>query len=102
MQKLIKGDKVKILLGKDRGKEGTIEKLLINKGKLFIGGVNVVKRHVKGREGVEGGIIDIIKPINISNAALICPNCKKQTRVGFEIMKDGKKVRVCRKCKKQI
>lgn len=102
MQKLIKGDKVKILLGKDRGKEGAVEKLLAKEGKVYVAGVNMVKRHVKGRDGVEGGIIDIIKPVDISNAALICPSCKKQTRVGFEILKDGKKVRVCRKCKKQI
>jgi large subunit ribosomal protein L24 len=103
MQKLKKGDKVKVLLGKDRGKEGAIERVFIKDGKILIPGVNVYKRHVRaGLSGNnEGGVIDVVKPINISNAALICPNCGKATRIGFEIIKGGK-VRICRKCKKQI
>lgn len=101
MNKLKKGDTVQLLLGKDRGKTGSIEKLLTKNGKVVVSGVNTVKRHVKRYQGMEGGIIDISKPLDISNVALVCPSCKKVTRVGFE-MKNDKKLRVCRKCKEQI
>lgn len=99
--KLKKSDKVKVLLGKDRGKQGQIEKLDAKKGVLYIAGVNTYKRHVKKQGQMEGGIIEIIKPINLSNVVLICPNCQKPTRVGFKI-EGGKKIRVCKKCKKAI
>lgn len=99
--KFKKGDKVQIQLGKDRGKIAAIERVSTTKGLVLISGANLVKRHVKKQTGVEGGIIEIPKPINISNIALICPNCNKPTRVSFSL--DGKgKTRVCRKCKKEI
>ena len=99
--KLKKGDKVKILLGKDSGKEGTIEKVLSKNGRVFVGGANLYKRHVKKTGQMEGGIIEIPKSLNISNVGLICPNCKKVTRIGFKI--DGNtKTRICRRCKKEI
>lgn len=101
MSKLKKGDKVKVLLGKDNGKQGNIERVDAKEGKVFIAGVNIYKRHVKGQKQIEGGIIDIIKPVNISNVILICPNCQKPTRVGSKII-DGKKTRVCKKCGKNI
>lgn len=101
--KFKKGDKVQIQLGKDRGKIAAIERVSKAKGLVLINGANLVKRHVKKQTGVEGGIIEIPKPINISNIALICPNCNKPTRVSFKLG-DGKKgkTRVCRKCKKEI
>jgi len=103
MSNLKKGDKVKVMLGKDRGKEGTLEKVSRKDGKAFINGVNTYKRHVKSNAqyNFEGGIIDVVKPVDLSNVSLICPNCKKITRVGFEISKTGK-VRICRKCHKGI
>jgi len=102
--KLKKGDKVVVQLGKDRRHEGVVEKVMSKEGMILIPGVNVYKRHVRRALSPtgEGGIIDVVKPINISNVALICPSCGKPTRIGFEILKDGGKVRVCRKCKKQI
>lgn len=99
--KLKKGDKVKILLGKDRGKDGTIEHVLDKGIRAFVSGANLYKRHVKKSGQSEGGIIDIPKSINMSNLSLICPNCSKITRVGFSII-DSKKVRTCKKCKKGI
>ncbi len=100
--KIKKGDSVKILLGKDRGRDGKVERMLKKSGKILVAGVNVYKRHVgKKVSGTEGQIIDLIKPINLSNVALICPNCKKPTRVGFKI--EGKiKSRICKKCRKEI
>lgn len=99
--KIKKGDKVKILLGKDRGKEGAIAFVLAKGGRVFVEGVNLYKRHVKKRQGIEGGIIDIPKSLDISNVGLICPNCKKITRIGFKVGK-GEKLRICKKCKKEI
>jgi large subunit ribosomal protein L24 len=101
MQKIKKGDNVKILLGKDSGKTGAVERVLPKVGKVSVGGVNVYKRHIKGREGIQGGVIDLAKPVNISNVMLVCPECKKPTRVGFKITDNGK-VRVCKKCGKDI
>lgn len=99
--KIKKGDKVKILLGKDRGKEGNVEFVLAKKNKVFVGGANLYKRHVRKQGNIEGGIINLPKPLNVSNVILVCPNCKKLTRVGFKIT--GKtKVRVCKKCGKEI
>lgn len=99
--KIKKGDKVKVLLGKDRGKEGTIERVFGKEGKVGILGINVYKRHVKKQGQAKGGIIDIPKPLDISNVALICPNCNKVTRIGFKQNGDVK-VRVCKKCRKEI
>ncbi len=99
--KIKKDDKVKILLGKDRGKEGKVAFVLAKAGKVFVEGANLYKRHVKKQGQIEGGIIDIPKPFNVSNVALICPNCKKITRVGYKIIGD-EKVRICRKCEKEI
>lgn len=96
-----KGDKVKILLGKDRNKEGKVAFVLAKAGKVFVEGANLYKRHVRKYKDVQGGIIDIPKPLDISNVALICPNCKKITRVGFKMV-GNEKVRICQKCKKEI
>lgn len=99
--KIKKGDQVKILLGKDRGKEGKVEFVLGKKDRVFIGGANLYKRHVKKQGTLEGGIIDIPKSLDVSNVVLICPNCKKATRVGFKLVA-GKKTRICKKCEKEI
>lgn len=101
MSKLKKGDKVKIMLGKDRGKEGTVDRVLGKDKKIFVAGINLFKRHVRKQGKVEGGIIDLIKPMNLSNVELICPSCKKLTRIGFKF--EGKtKIRACKKCGKNI
>lgn len=99
--KVKKGDKVQILLGKDRGKTGTVEYILGKEKRVFVGGVNLYKRHVRKQGTIEGGIIDIPKSLDISNIALICPNCNKATRIGFK-HEGGNKVRICKKCNKGI
>ena len=101
MMKLKKGDTVKITAGKDSGREGKIEKIFPAELKALIAGVNLYKKHVKGFGEVKGGIYDIPRPLSFGKIALICPKCKKITRVGFSFA--GKeKVRVCRKCGKEI
>ncbi len=99
--KIKKGDKVKVLLGKDRGKIGSIEYVLSKERKIMVTSVNTYKRHVRKQGDREGGIINIVKPINISNVMLICPTCQKPTRVGF-VLKGASKIRICKKCKKEI
>lgn len=100
--KIKKGDNIQILLGKDQGKTAQVERVLTKKGQVVIPGVNVYKRHIrKGIAGSVGGIIEISKPINISNVALICPNCKRPTRVGFKIEGD-EKIRICKRCHQAI
>lgn len=100
--KLRKGDTVKVLIGKDKGKTSKIERIFPRVKKVVVDGVNQYKRHVKGKGGQQGSeIITLTKPLPVSNVALVCPHCKKATRVGYEV--SGKeKARICRKCKKKI
>lgn len=94
MQKLIKGDEVIVLVGKDKGKKGKIIQI-IGESRVLVDGVNRVKKHQKGNPnaGVEGGIIVKDMPINISNVALYNAETKKADRVGFKFLDNGKKVR---------
>ncbi len=99
--KILKNDTVKILLGKDAGKTGKVLKVFPREDRVLVEGINVSKRHIKKTKEHEGGIIDISKPVNISNIALICPSCKKESKVGYDI-KNGVKNRICKKCKEVI
>jgi large subunit ribosomal protein L24 len=97
--KIKKGDRVRVLTGKDRGKTGEVMRALPETGKVIVDGVNVVKKHQRATNAtMQGGIIDKDMPIPVANVALICPSCGKPTRVGFKIDGDGTKVRVCKKC----
>lgn len=97
--KIRKGDKIKIMAGKDKGKDGVIDRAYPKQNKILIQGINLIKRHIKkNQELPEGGIVDIPKPVQVSSVMLICPKCSKTTRVGFELDKN-KKVRSCKKCK---
>ena len=101
MLKLKAKDKVKIMSGKDKGREGEIEKMLPKSNTVIIPGLNIYKKHVKGHGDQKGGIYEIPRPIPISKLIFICPKCKKTARIGFRLA--GKeKVRVCKKCDKQI
>lgn len=100
--KLKKGDKVKILLGKDRGKTGTIDRVFAKKKTVLVGGLNLYKKHTKPREGQKGGgIISQARPLVASKVALICPRCAKITRPAFREAAEGK-TRICRICKAEI
>ena len=99
--KMRRGDQVRVMTGKDRGKEGRILAVFPKDSRVIIEGVNLVKRHLKlrasrGRSGQEGGIITKEAPLHVSNVQIVCPSCGP-TRIGYE-MKDGTKTRVCRKC----
>ncbi len=99
--KIKKGDEIKVLKGKDKGKTGKVERVLPKKDKVFVAGINTFKRHVRRMGEYEGGVIDIVKGLPSSNVALVCPSCKQSTRIGYEI-KENIKIRICRKCKKEI
>jgi large subunit ribosomal protein L24 len=101
MIKFKTGDTVKITAGKDKGREGKIEKILLDEAKAIIPEVNIYKKHVKGFGDVKGGIYPIPRPMGFGKIALICPKCKKLTRVGFKFAGE-EKVRICKKCRKEI
>ncbi len=97
MAKIKKGDKVVVLTGRDKGKEGEVLRVLIDQERVVVQGVSMVKRHTRPGAGQPGGIVDKEGTIHVSNVALIDPKSSKPTRVGFKILADGKKVRVARR-----
>jgi large subunit ribosomal protein L24 len=97
--KLKKGDRVKVIAGKDIGKDGVIMRVIPEKNKVIVEGVNIAKKHQRPtRATMQGGIIDKDMPLNASNVALICGSCGA-TRIGYRFDDAGKKIRICRKCK---
>ncbi len=100
--KLRKGDQVKIVRGKDKGKTGTIDAVDAKNNKVVVPGVNMYKRHKKAKTQNETSeIVSIVKSLPVSNVQLICTKCHLPTRVGFRMEKD-KKVRICRKCQQAL
>ncbi len=100
--KLKKGDEVKVVAGKDKGKTGKIEKVFPKENKVLVDGVNLYKRHMKARsQNQKSEIITLTKPLPISNVRLICPKCHLLTRAGFALDGD-KKERICKKCEQAI
>jgi len=96
--KVRKGDRVRVLVGKDRGVEGDVIRVLPAEGKVIVDGVNVARRHTKPRQqGAPGGIIEKVMPIDASNVAVINPKDGKPTRVGYRFASDGSKVRICKR-----
>jgi large subunit ribosomal protein L24 len=101
MIKLKIGDNIKITAGKDKGREGKIEKITAGMDSAIVPGVNLYKKHVKGFGDVKGGVYDIPRALSFGKIALVCPKCKKVARVGFKFVGD-EKVRICKKCRKEI
>jgi large subunit ribosomal protein L24 len=101
--KIRKGDRVHVLTGKDRGKEGVVMRAIPKDRKVIVDGVNVAKKHQgPTRTTQQGGIIDKDMPLPVANVALVCPSCGKPTRVGYKVDTAGQKVRICRKCEGEI
>ena len=99
MLKVKKNDRVKVLQGKGIGKTGKVLRIEPSRGRLYVEGINIIKRHTRKKsQGQPGGIISKEGPVNISNVAVVCPNCSKTTRISFELKDSGDKVRVCKKC----
>jgi large subunit ribosomal protein L24 len=96
-----KNDNVLVISGADRGKRGRVLQVLPEKGRVVIEGVNFIKRHTRPdpRRNVKGGIVEREAAINASNVQLVCPECGSPTRVGRRLLDDGRRVRICVKCK---
>ncbi|MDR2137215.1 MAG: 50S ribosomal protein L24 [Synergistaceae bacterium] len=98
-----KNDRVRVISGKYKGKEGKILRRIPAKDLIVVEGVNMVSRHTKpSQKNPQAGIIQKEAPIYASKVMLVCPQCGKATRVGCSFMESGKKVRVCRKCNEII
>ncbi len=96
--KIRKGDRVRVLAGKDKGREGVVSDAFPAIDKVIVEGVNVAKRHTRPRSAEDpGGIIDKEMPIHVSNVAVLSPKDDKPTRVGYKVNADGTKIRICRR-----
>lgn len=94
-----KDDTVMVIAGKEKGKTGKILKILIDRDRALVEKVNLVKRHAKpSRTNQQGGILEKEASIHLSNLMFYCPKCAKPVRLGAKFLKDGNKVRICRKC----
>ena len=99
--RLRKNDQVEVLSGKDAGKRGKVLQVLPEKNRVLVQGVNFIKRHTRPnpQRNIKGGIAEREAPIHASNLMVVCAECGKRTRIGSSRLEDGRKVRVCRKCK---
>ena len=97
-----KGDQILVLSGKDKGRKGKVMESFPTEGKVLVEGINIVKKHTKSKQRVQGGVQEQPAPIQSSNLMVICPACKAPTRVGQKELKDGSKVRACKKCDENI
>lgn len=107
MARIKKGDRVRVMTGKDSGKEGRVIAVFPVKDRVLVEGINSVTRHEKirpsrgGRQGQEGGLVHKELPVQLSNVTLVCGNCGP-TRVGFSVHEDGSKTRICKKCEAEL
>lgn len=102
MQKIRKGDKVVVLAGRDKGKSGEVLQVFPKEDRALVKGVNIVVRHQRQTAGQEGGLIRKEAPVHLSNLAHLDPKDGKPTRVGFQVLDDGRKVRVAKRSGERI
>jgi len=95
MQKIKKGDQIIVVTGKDKGKRGTVERVMSDEGRVVVEGVNIAKRHTRGNPGrnISPSIVEKAMPLHVSNVALFNSGTGKGDRVGFRFLEDGRKVR---------
>jgi large subunit ribosomal protein L24 len=95
-----RNDNVVVITGKDRGKRGRVLRVLPEKNRLVVEGVNFIKRHTRPnpQRNIKGGIVEREAALHASNVQLVCPECGAPTRIGRRVLGDGRKVRFCRKC----
>jgi len=97
--KIRKGDKIMVTSGKDKGRNGVVERVYSKQDKVLITGINQYKKHIKKSEKApQGGVVEVPRPIDIAKIIIVCPKCGKPSRIGISVEKK-KKVRVCKKCK---
>ena len=98
MRKIRTGDTVLVVSGRNKGQQGKVRRNLIDRDRIVIEGVNIVKKHIKRGRARQAGIVEVEAPLHVSNVKLVCPTCKQPTRVGVRAGDDGKNVRYCKKC----
>ena len=96
------GDKVVVIAGSSKGKEGKITKVLRKENRVIVEGCNIIKKHKKGNQNETGGILEVEAPIHASNVMIVDPKTKKRTRIGHTIDKNNKKVRITKKSNEKI
>jgi large subunit ribosomal protein L24 len=106
MNRIRKGDTVEVIAGDYKGVRNTVLRVLPKEDRVVVSQVNIATKHQNpqraGRVQMQGGRIRFEAPLHISNVMLVCPHCDKATRVGYQILEDGRKVRVCRSCGEAI
>jgi len=101
--KIKKNDEVVVILGRDRGKKGKVQRYFPEDNRLIVEGANMIKRHMKPKGTMrQAGIIEKEAPIHISDVMLICKKCNKPTRIGYRYLEGKNKVRICKKCHEVI
>lgn len=95
-----KGDQVRVMTGRDRGKTGRVLAVDPSQRKVTVEHANIIKRHTRANpsKNVKGGVLEKEAPMSLSNVLLLCPSCNKGTRLGHNVLPDGSKARVCRRC----
>jgi large subunit ribosomal protein L24 len=102
MRKIRTGDQVIVTNGRNKGQTGVVRQNLIEKDRVVVEGVNIVKKHIKRGRARQAGIVEVEAPLNVSNVMLICPSCKQPTRTGVRADANGKNERFCKKCDQTI
>jgi large subunit ribosomal protein L24 len=101
--KIRKDDNVLVIAGKNKGKKGKIRFLYTKENRILVEGVNMIKTHSRAKAQVkQAGLIEREAPIAISDVMIICKHCNKPARIGYKVLEDGKKVRICRNCKEAL
>lgn len=95
-----KNDQVRVLAGKDRGRTGRVLRVFPGKSRAVVENINTIRRHTRPnpQRNIQGGIVEREAPIHLSNLQVVCPECGRPSRVGYQNLADGRKVRICRRC----
>ena len=97
------GDTVAVIAGKERGKRGKVLRLLPSKGRLIVEKLNMIKRHQRPTQKLrQGGIIEREGPLPLSNVMVVCTKCDRPARTAVQVLADGRKVRVCKRCREIV
>ncbi len=102
MRKIRSGDNVLVTTGRNKGQRGIVRQNLIERDRVVVEGVNIVKKHMKRGRARQAGIVEVEAALHVSNVRLVCPNCDQPSRVGVRTGADGKNERFCKKCEQTI
>lgn len=98
MRRILAGDEVVIIAGRNKGSRGTVRKNLTNVDRVVVEGVNIVKKHIKRGRAMQAGIVEVEAPLHVSNVMVVCPSCGEPSRIGVRQNDGGKNERFCKKC----